>query len=257
MTRWWYLQVLRLGAGAYFRTYAKPLLPIVIVAQPLAFAVITLGLAKDGGQALPQVGVGAAALAAWTVSLGAASWGLWLERRQGRLALVAAAPAPLSLFFAGFLAAAVTFALGGVVVALVLAPLLFTPSLDALGDPRLLIGIVAFFVSMLLAALLLMPLFAASNSLPFWFDALIYPMAILGGFFTSIDRLPNFVEPLAFVLAPHWGVLVLKRSFDSGADILGPLLWLALLAVAYLALARLLVVRVERRIRQSGSIPLV
>jgi hypothetical protein len=245
------LSVFRCGATTYLRQYAVPLIPIVSIAQPFVFTIIVISI-DHSVRSGPPVDIGPASLAVWTVTLGASAWGLWLERLNGRLALLVSAPASTIVYFAGFLAGAVSFAFTGLVTSLVVAPLAAGQTVNHLATPWLPVGLAALYLSMYVSALLLLPLFALSQFAPLWFDALVYPIPILAGFFVSVSALPSFLRPLSHGLIQYWGVLILRDSFARSPDLAEPIGWLMGLMIAYACVGFLVSGWSRRRFRVEG-----
>jgi ABC-2 type transport system permease protein len=242
--------------GAYVRQYVVPAAPILLLAQPLAFGVLTMGSrAADATVPATVTAAGAGALSMWTLLLGGASWSLWTERQQGRLRLALASPTPVAALFALFLAAAAVASFASVAVAVLAVPALFGERPDGGELARALPGLVALALAVLATGLALTPLFVGADGVVVWFDGLIYPVAILGGFFAPVSALPRLLELLAAALPPYWAFRLLTASVGGGP--LRPVVaGLALTVLGCVAVYAVGMRVVLHRIRDTGSVGL-
>ncbi|MFL6130872.1 MAG: ABC transporter permease [Mycobacteriales bacterium] len=242
--------------GAYVRQYVLPAAPILLLAQPLAFGVLTVGSrAADASVPLTVTAAGAGALSMWTLLLGGASWSLWSERQQGRLRLVLASPTPVAALFALYLAAAALVSLASVSVAVLVVPALFGDRPDGGELVRAVPGLLALAVAVLATGLALTPLFVGADGAVVWFDGLIYPVAVLGGFFAPVAALPRPFELLAGLLPPYWAFRLLTALVGGGP--LGPAaVGLVLTVLGCLAGYGAGMRLVTNRIRVTGSVGL-
>lgn len=250
----WSCHVVSAGATTFLRENAWSFIPIAVVAQPLAFAVVTLGLAGSAPHLAESSVIGAGALAMWTCTLGAAAVGIWIERRAGRFALVACSPAPTVLTAVGAVVGAAILSLLGTFLALFAAPLAFGEVLEGLVTPPAIVGLVAVWAGILALAVPLVPLFGAWDGGATWFNALIYPPAVICGFFVPVQRLPAAIEPLAHALTPYWGMVVFRHALDGTGRLAAALGWLAGLSSIYMLVTIVLDRWVDRRLRRRGSI---
>jgi hypothetical protein len=254
-----FAQVARLaywGGRAFVSEHARAVVPIAVITQPIAFAMIVVGLTGDSSPSAVLGSIGAGCLGLWTVALGAASWGSWLERRSGRLAALAISPAAIWNVLAGYLGAAVLVGMSGVLVATVATPTLF----GFWGTGANLAGLAAAFVALQLsvmsAAGTLLPFFVTSDSSLIWFETLIYPAAIVGAFLFPLDRLPRFLAPLGYAFPPQWGMRAMRAAFGDG-DLSVSLLGVAGTSACWVGVGLVLARRAERLARAEGRLPLV
>ncbi|MCL0105026.1 ABC transporter permease [Dehalococcoidia bacterium] len=202
--------------------------------------------------------VGAGMVGMWTRMLGGSTNALWNERMMGTLQVLLASPTPLQTIVAGGLFAQVLMGLTAFLVAYMGAfttiPLpLITPNFPALA-----LSIITAVVGMLAIALPLGAIMSLSESMIQWFDGLIYPVVILGGFLFPIILLPPWTTPLSYALTPYWVALLLREAV-SGAEISA--IWpicgvVLLLSLGYAAVSRWLFRRVLYRLRMTGSVSL-
>jgi ABC-2 type transport system permease protein len=86
-------------------------------------------------------------------------------------------------------------------------------------------------------------------------QALEYPIWLITGMLIPLSLLPVWVHPLAWVLAPTWGMRAVRHS-ALGGDVGVPLLVCAALTVAYGAIAVTLLHHFERLARDRATLSL-
>ena len=84
-------------------------------------------------------------------------------------------------------------------------------------------------------------------------QALEYPIWTITGMLIPLSLLPGWIGPIAWVLAPTWGMEAVRNS-ALGGDVLGPLLLCLALSLAYTALSMLLLHHFERLAREGDPL---
>ena len=82
-----------------------------------------------------------------------------------------------------------------------------------------------------------------------------YPVWLICGFLVPLSLLPGWVHPIAWVLAPTWGMNAIRESALGGTPLPDLLLCLGL-GAAYVAFGVLVTDRVLRAARERGSLSL-
>jgi len=101
---------------------------------------------------------------------------------------------------------------------------------------------------------------AVNLSLTGWVNALEYPMYILGGFLFPILMLPDWTNPISYMLAPYWAARVLHATSRGGATLPEILLsWgmMLLLAGIYMVISYRLFRIVLHRARVDATLSLM
>jgi len=224
---------------------------------PLFFATVAFFMFREGGdpQALVYASLGAAVMGIWTATSVSAGSALHRERWFGTLELLVAAPAHFSLVllplaFAtsaiGIYCMATTLLWGRFAFGIPLTiehPLLFALSVLA--------TVLAFAGLGLLFAVSFVR-FRAAWVLGNFFE---YPVWLICGFLVPLALLPTWVHPIAWVLAPTWGMNAIRESALGGTPVPDLLLCLGL-GAAYVVGAVLVTNRVLDDARARGSLSL-
>jgi ABC-2 type transport system permease protein len=86
-------------------------------------------------------------------------------------------------------------------------------------------------------------------------QALEYPIWTITGMLIPLSLLPGWIGPIAWVLAPTWGMEAVRNS-ALGGDVLKPLALCLALSVVYVGLSMLLLHHFERLARERATLSL-
>jgi ABC-2 type transport system permease protein len=227
------------------------------VIYPLFFATTAFFVfqAGDSPRTLIYASLGAAVMGMWSSVSTSAGSAMQRERWWGTLELLVAAPRHFSLVLFPS-----TLGLASVGIYNLVATLLWGKF--AFGIPLTIEHPLLFALSVLATVLAFAGLgllfavsfvrFRAAWVLGNFFE---YPVWLICGFLVPLALLPTWVHPIAWVLAPTWGMNAIRESALGGTP--GPNLLLCLgLGAAYVAGAVLVTNRVLDDARARGSLSL-
>lgn len=224
---------------------------------PLAFAsmVFLMYGEKYRGAALLPAALGSAVMGIWSATSTTAAGVLQMERRQGTLELLVAAPTPfaylvipmtLSMATIGGYSIAVTLLWGRLVFGIPLAirdPVAFVV---ACAVTVLAIGMLGFLLA--IASVRYRTAWALGN-------AVEMPVWLICGFLVPISYLPGWVHPISWMLAPTWGMAGI-RAAAAGGNPTRDLVLCAALALGYGVLGALLCQRLLDSARARATLAL-
>ncbi|MHB1525753.1 MAG: ABC transporter permease [Candidatus Dormibacteria bacterium] len=223
--------------------------------QPLIFATIAMADQQAGNHSLPILfyALGAGIMGIWsTVVFGCGGVISW-QRHQGMLEPLVMAPVPFVLVLMGITLGTATVGLYSMGATLLWAAVVFRAHIQ-MADPLIFtVAAVVTVVSLGLLGLVMgssFVLYRNSNAIS---NMLEYPVWLVTGLLVPLSLLPGWTHPLAYVLAPTWGVQAL-RAAALGGQPLPDIGWCLLASVAYLALGVWLVGRVEIRARRTATL---
>lgn len=229
-----------------------------IIVQPLIVAVLGLYMLQErGGNYAIFVVVGSGLTGLWTSLLFVSGSSLSQERWTGTLEPLVGMPTPLWVVVIGKNAAYVMQSLLSMVLAYILASLLFGFELTV-ANPGLFVLSLLFTVwSFVSFGLLLSPLFVANPDVGRWVNGLEYPVYILCGFLFPVALLPGWTTPLSYALAPYWAARALHASSQGTGDIYAVILnWavMILLSEIYLITSGLFFNRLIHKARREATL---
>ena len=191
-----------------------------IVVQPIIIATLALFMLKDTAtNAAMFVVVGSGLTGLWSSLLFISGNSINAERWQGTLESLVGAPTPFDVIVFGKNLANVVQSLLSMIVAYLLAALLFGYSLN-MDQPLL------FVISLLLSifafisfGLTIAPVFVMYREVQQWQNAMEYPVYILAGFLFPVLLLPGWTTPISYLLPPYWAAVALHGTSTANAPV--------------------------------------
>jgi ABC-2 type transport system permease protein len=227
------------------------------IVQPVIFATIAFFLFRAGAreESLLYVSLGAGLMGIWSTTLFASGGMLRWQRNVGTLELVVAAPPPLLLVLGpmslgigaiGLYSVAATLFWGWVFFDVPLT--IEDPVLFALALPATVVALGSF--GLVLAASFIH--YRHTNALG---NLLEYPVWLVSGLLVPLSLLPGWATPLAWAIAPTWGVRAVREAALGGKPLL-PIAACVTLAGVYLVVASFLLRYFERLARRDATLAL-
>ncbi|MGD8604581.1 MAG: ABC transporter permease [Anaerolineales bacterium] len=254
-----YLRVVRLSFEMALRHSATDLFIIFgVVFQPLIVAVLGLYMLQGrGGDYAIFVVVGSGLTGLWTSLLFISGNSITQERWTGTLEMLVGVPTPLIVVVLGKNLAYVLQSFLSMVVAYILAAVLFGAQLQVSHPLFFAISILFTILAFVSFGLVIAPLFVMNPEVRRWQNGLEYPVYILSGFLFPILLLPGWTTPISKILAPYWAAQALHAS-TTGAPTLETMLgyWgiMLLYSLIYLAVSGTLFRRMLVRARREASL---
>lgn len=226
--------------------------------QPLIIALLAMYVLRErGGDYAIFVVVGSGLTGLWSSLLFVSGGSITQERWTGTLEALVGVPTPLSVIVFGKNLAFVTQSFGSMVLAYILASLLFgfplqvaSPGLFAISAGLTVVAFVSF-------GMVLATLFVMNPDIRRWVNGLEYPIYILCGFLFPITLLPNWSTPLSYLLAPYWSAQALHTTSSTRAalpDILFAWTMIVVFTMVNIVFSRFLFQRVIRKARTEATL---
>ncbi len=232
---------------------------LMAIVQPLIFASIAYYLfRKAGGQSgtLLYAALGAGMMGIWSSTLfgsgGALQWNRW----QGTLELLVAAPPPFIVVLLPLALATSTTGAYALVATLLWGRLFFGVPLHLAHPLAFAVAVPAAVLSLGLMGLLMASSFVLYRHANALSNLLEYPVWIATGLLFPVALLPGWVQPIAWLLAPYWGIDAIRHAAIGGGAVWFPIGMCALTSVVYFALAARFVAVFERAARARATLSL-
>lgn len=254
-----YLRVVYLAFEMALRHSATDLFIIFgVVFQPLIVAVLGLYMLQGrGGDYAIFVVVGSGLTGLWTSLLFISGNSITQERWTGTLEMLVGVPTPLIVVALGKNLAYVLQSFLSMVVAYILASVLFGAQLQVTQPLYFGISILFTILAFVSFGLVIAPLFVMNPEVRRWQNGLEYPVYILSGFLFPVLLLPGWTTPISKILAPYWAAQALHAS-TTGNPTLQTMLeyWgiMLLYSVIYIAVSGTLFRRMLVRARREASL---
>jgi ABC-2 type transport system permease protein len=232
-----------------------------VVIQPLLIAIMAIYmlLERDPSRGIYVV-VGSGMTGLWTSLLFRGTFNINAERFMGTLEGIVASPSSLATVVIGKTLASVTLSFLSMIFSYGLASIIFRFPLTIAQPLPFFASLLVTILAFISFGLLISPLMAVNLSLSGWVNALEYPMYILGGFLFPILLLPDWSNPLSYVLAPYWAARALHATSSGAASLSNILLsWgmMLLLSAIYLAASYRLFRIVLHRARVEATLSMM
>jgi ABC-2 type transport system permease protein len=200
-----------------------------VLVQPLLIALLALWMLPGQDYAMYVV-VGSGLTGLWSSLLFMGGNSINIERWSGTLETLVGVPTSLSVIVVGKNLANVLQSLGSMIVAYLLAALIFGYDLH-IQQPLLFgVSLVLTLIAFISFGLIIAPVFVMNPSVQAWQNAMEFPVYILCGFLFPIVMLPQWTTPLSYILPPYWAARALHGTSTGGAPLEQTLFaWLMLL----------------------------
>jgi len=226
--------------------------------QPVIFATIAFFMFKAGARegTLLYVSLGAGLMGIWSATLFASGGAIQWQRWQGTLELSIAAPAPFLLVLLPMTLASATIGLYSLTGTLLWGRLLFGVPLDIAEPFVFLLAVPATVIGLGLLGLVMASTFILWRNANALSNLLEYPIWLITGLLVPISLLPGWVSPLAWVLAPTWGVRAIRDSALGTGERLAAVGMCLALGAAYLVVGAFTVRYFENLARNRATLSL-
>jgi ABC-2 type transport system permease protein len=193
---------------------------ILGILYPLFFATVAFFMFRAGAKnALPFAALGAAVMGIWSSTSTSAGSAMQRERWHGTLELLVAAPSPFSLVMLPMTIAMSILGLYSMAATLLWGRVLFGIHVHVEHWAAFCLSVVVAVVSIGLVGFLMAVAFVryrASWALGNLFE---YPVWLICGFLVAFPPLPDWVEKIAWVLPPYWGMNAIRQSAEGGTPL--------------------------------------
>jgi ABC-2 type transport system permease protein len=228
------------------------------VLQPVIFATIAFLMFRAGAgeTTLLYVSLGSGMMGIWSSTLFGSGGAIQWQRWQGTLEYLIAVPPSFVMVLVPLTLATSTIGLYSLTATLLWGRLFFGVPFDVVHPLLFAVAIPATVIGLGLLGLVMAASFilwrSGANALS---NLLEYPVWLATGLLVPLSLLPNWVEPISWVLAPTWGVRAIREA-ALGGDPLLPVVMCILLGAVYLVLGSILLGHFERLAREHATLSL-
>lgn len=208
--RSWLFNVKNLSQSGFF--------VLTSVLQPVLFASIAFFLFRDGGgeQTLLYAALGAGMMGIWSSVLFGSGGVIAWQRWQGTLELLVTTPPPFVFVLLPLTVATATVGLYSVTATLLWGAVLFDMPLALEHPLTFAVALPVAVLSLGMLGLLLGSSFVMYRNANALSNLLEYPVWLVTGLLVPLALLPGWSHPIAWVLAPTWGVRAIRDAAIGG-----------------------------------------
>jgi len=227
------------------------------VVWPLFFATtafLVYRQSEDPG-ALVYAGLGSAVMGIWSVIATTASGLLQRERWHGTLELLVASPTPFWATFLPITLAISSIGIYSLATGLLYVRFLFGVPVSVDDWPAFIVAVPPMILSIGLLGFLMGSAFVRFRAAWMVGNLFEFPVWTICGFLIPLALLPSWVEPIAWVLAPTWGMSALSNA-ALGASAWPDIGMCVLLSIIYAVLGGVLLKAFLRLARERATLGL-
>ena len=239
---------------------ADPQWIIPSIITPFLFTLVVLWIYPEvTGPVVLQAVLGGGVLGMWGNTLFESSFTISFDRTNGTLEPIIASPTSLSDIIIGRSIFNAFIGLLNALLVFVVAELLFQTEVTIKDPAMFFVTLILVLFSLASIGMIFAAVFVFSRRASVVSSIMEYPIYVLCGALVPITYLPSWTNPISMALGPTWGVEALKMAAidgyeaTMGFDMWACILFMILLSAAYVIVAALLMSRVERNIRETGS----
>jgi ABC-2 type transport system permease protein len=193
---------------------------VLAVLYPLFFATVAFFMFRAGSpDALLYASLGASVMGVWGAVSTAAGSAMQRERWQGTLELLVTAPARFPLVMLPVTIAMSTLGLYSMAATLLWGRLLFGIGVHIVHPLLFCVAVVVTVLSIGVTGFLMAVSFVRYRTAWALGNLFEYPVWLICGFLVPLSLLPGWVHPLAWLLAPTWGVNAIRESALGGSPL--------------------------------------
>jgi ABC-2 type transport system permease protein len=208
----WWLQLKMLARSSFNGVLA--------ILYPLFFATVAFFMYRAGSpDALLYASLGASVMGVWGAVSTAAGSAMQRERWQGTLELLVTAPAPFPLVMLPVTIAMSTLGLYSMAATLLWGRLVFGIGVHIVHPLVFCAAVVVTVLSIGVTGFLMAVSFVRYRTAWALGNLFEYPVWLICGFLVPLSLFPGWVRPLAWVLAPTWGVNAIRESALGGSPL--------------------------------------
>ncbi|MDR2866686.1 MAG: ABC transporter permease [Methanomassiliicoccaceae archaeon] len=249
--------------GTQFLADPQWIIPSIIA--PFMFTVVALYMYSGAGEldspiVLTAV-LGGGVLGMWGNMLFSSGFTITYDRYNGTMEPIMLTPTHLIDVIAGRSVWNVFIGMINAVLVFISAQLIFGVGVSV-ADPLLFFPMLLMTLfSLASIGLMLAALFVLTRASYVITTILEFPIYVFSGALFPITALPEALRPISYIFAPTWGVDALKTAAISGYNtpmasfgIWFDVLMMFLLIAVYIIASYFLFMRIERNIRESGTL---
>ena len=212
------LRTMAVGWTLHFKQESRnPFFLWILICTPLIYATMAYFLfGRHGWRRLVAAAVGTGMMGIWSLTTTAAAAALQFRRRIGILELLVAAPEPFWAILAPITIAISALGVYSLVTSMLYTRLLFGVSLGVQDWLAFAVAVPASILSIGMLGFLLGGAFVRYRAAWAVGNLFEFPVWTICGLLIPIAVLPAWVEPVAWIFAPTWGMNALRDAALGG-----------------------------------------
>ncbi|WP_053368161.1 ABC transporter permease [Bacillus sp. FJAT-27245] len=237
---------------------ARPMFQFIIWISPLFYATLSYFIyGKVPNETLVQyVLLGSGFMALWSSIVYSSASDINRERFYGTLENIFVAPTPFSIILLGKIVGNTIWGIIAMGLSVLYLVVIFRVQVVIAHPLLFLLALLLVVFTLIIFSFFMALFFTLSRQAEALMNFLEYPIYFICGFLFPISILPNWIQPLSYLLPPTWAIALLRETLtatDTSA-ILKTMGILVLLSLVYGLIAWSCYKAVERKARIDGKL---
>jgi ABC-2 type transport system permease protein len=252
------LRTMTLGWVLHFKQESRnPFFLWIVICTPVIYATMAYFLFQGGQQpsTLVAAAIGSALMGIWSLTTTASAAALQRQRRFGILELLVASPTPFWATFLPITIAIATIGIYSLGTGILYVRLLFGVPVSVDDWPAFIVAVPPTILSIGMLGFLMGSAFVRFRAAWMVGNLFEFPVWTICGFLIPLALLPNWVEPVAWVLAPTWGMSALRNA-ALGSSAWPDIAMCTVLSIVYAVIGGLLLKAFLRLARERATLGL-
>ena len=230
---------------------------LVSVLQPVIFASIAFFMVDTGSQSgtLLYVSLGAGLMGVWSATLFGSGGAIQWQRWQGTLEVLVAAPTPFVLVIAPLTLATSVIGIYSLASTLVWGRIVFGIPFHVVHWLAFVVAVPATILGLGLLGFVFASTFVLYRNANALSNMLEWPVLLVTGMLVPLSLLPGWAGPIAWLLAPTWGVQAIREAAMGGTPWPDAAMTIAL-GLVYLAIGAVCLRHFEIAARRHATLSL-
>lgn len=241
------------------QSFARPMFRFCLIANPILNTILLYEMFRNSGEEnfASYVILGAGLMGIWSCICFSSAGDINRERYSGTLSLVFAAPAGFPKIILGKILGNTILSLASLVISLITAVVLYQTTIELVNPFYFAIAFVAMILSFVVLSSILACLLTLSRRTTLYMNCIEIPFILLCGLSFPIDILPQWLQPISYLLAPTWAVELLRMSVVGITDV--AVFWYKFIVVVVLSgigtiFSAWLYKKIDKRVRILASL---
>ena len=252
------MRAFRAGAAIqlrFLRAYPDSLIPFITA--PL-FTIIFMMIFRHAGRSdlTAYAAIAPVFIALWWLALFNAGWTITVERWNGTIEMLVAAPSSFAAVILGRISATTMIGVVSFAEAWLVARLIFGTKVTIVHPWTFVATIIVTLAAMAGTSVAMSSLFVLARNAVTFSNSASYPFYVLGGILTPVSFLPFWLRPLSAVVFLSWSADLLRAALREGPvhDVAFRLGMVALLGACGFVVGAVAMRVILKRVRGNGEL---
>ncbi len=242
-------------------SFARPMYRFCLIASPIVNTILLyhMFLNSNMDNFTTYVMLGAGLMGLWSCICFSSAGDINRERFSGTLSLIYVTPTSFGVILLGKVIGNTILSFVSLGISFITAVLLYQAPIHIEETGYLILAIFAAMICFITISILIAYLLTLSRKTQLYMNCIEIPIIFICGFLFPVEILPNWVQPISYVLAPTWAVKLIRLSVAGFTDSLvyvKTLGILCLLTILYAIGILLLYKVIDREVRIRASLEL-